>query len=265
MGICIVSVGYSSATLGIKTAMDSGHSAIVFTGATFEVYGNHIQLLNGTLYGFFSSPDCETRDLTEISVSYSKAAALLFSYLLNGGPIKFELIGKATFITPLGLAELPLNISTLTGFALRGPSSAGFEGTTAVTNDPSLAAFSGATFQVYANGIDLVNGTAHNSLPGVNTPPKVSTVTTELSFPYSKAKAFLWSYFLTAERVRLMVNGTVMFQAYITFGGEPVGEVDLPLKISTMTSSYGSLAADLDYLLIILAVVGILLYRKGYA
>ncbi|MDA4128822.1 MAG: LEA type 2 family protein [Thaumarchaeota archaeon] len=265
LGIYIVSMGYSSVTLGIKASVDNGNAAIVFTGATFSVYGDNVHLLNGTVNSFFPSQGSKSIDTIDFSVPYSDAGALLSSHLLGGGSIKYKFIGTATFYTPLGVANLPLNISTVTGLTSISPSSARLEETTAVTNDPSLASFTGATFRAYANGIDIVNGTARNSLLDANIPPQHSNVTTKLSVPYSNTGALLRSYFLSGGRANLSVDATAFFQTYITVSGEPIGEVGLALKASTMPASYGMVPAILDSVLIILAVVGIVLYRKGYA
>lgn len=264
LGIQAVSVGGSSVTVGISTAVDNDGSQVDFQTASFQAYGNNIPFLNGTVYSYFPSAGSISSDTLEFTVPYSKAGALLWSALSSGGKVGCRLVGTASFSTPIGEADLPLNISVLASRVSIGSGSATLRTTAEVSNDQSLAAFNNASFQAYANKIYFLNATAHNSLPGANIPPKVSTVTAEISVPYAGAGAVLGSYMLNGGTASPSANGSATFQTYISIAQYGTPEIYLPMKISPMTGGYGSLSAVLYFTAIIIAVIGFALHRRQF-
>ena len=274
-GVSIASVGPTSVTFSMKAAVDNSYSpgggvgvatGVFLTKANFRLYGNGIFLSNGTVDNFFPSQGSNSTATVAVTVPYSGVEALIWSSIVHGGSIKYGLKGTATFLSQIGQVELPLNINTTSGTSLVpiGPSPGPSKISVTVFNDPLVGVFQNATIQVYSNGDRLTNSTSINSLPGGNTIPNYSTVTTEFEFPYASAVSFLGKYAVHAGAANLSSNILAKFESFTEVGGSQLTvEIDLPIYAAVVVGSY-LVPVALLATLVLISGVGFLLRRKGY-
>ena len=257
-GISLVSGNISSATFELKAASHNSDAIAVFSSSAFQLYGNGIPFSNGTAYNFFPTEGSNSVDIVTFSVSYSKAAAFLWSYVAHGGAVNYALTGTASFSTPIGEAELPLNVTTRTSSLTFKQSSAELVSQAGTVNDALVAAFTNATFQMHSNGIRLANLTSSNLIPPGKNIPKVSIITTDVSIPYSSAAASIGDYLLHLGAANLGVNGTASFETFYSVGGTPTPyPVDIPIAMNVTTGGSELIPVALLVLLAVFALMAL--------
>jgi len=258
----------SSAKFRITTNENNGQSVAsasiaVLSSATFQVYCNNIEISSGTVDNFFPNAGYNSIVTTEITVSYSRIEAVLWSYVLHGGSIITTLSGTANVETPLGVIDFPFRLTDSGGSSGSiGLSSAKFKINGSTENDLALAYLTNATFRVYANNIELLNGAANSLPPNSSSIPSISEVKSEITVPYSGVGAVIWSDILHGGMMHLNVSGVVRLMTTGQFSGN---ELNLPLNFSSAPGDLGSYPLFMYSVLFILAALIFFLHRKGFA
>jgi len=263
-GIYVSSISSSSVTLGIDCLTDNGDSRIVLTKGEFKLYGNDIHFLDGSLTTYLPNAGTKTIDTLHFSIPYSQGVPLLSSFLRSEGRVVYRLEGVASFGTPLGEADLPLNA---TSAGLNGSldySGLKVETRTIVSNDARLAALNNATFQVFVNNLSLVGGKIVNPLPGTSLPPRTSTVSSYLELTYPQVLLVLRSLAASGGVVTATAKLDMWFQTYLTTEFGPIGPVEPQIGFTILRPGYSSFFWILGIVVLMLVGLGILLNRYSY-